>query len=168
MDYRRIWKKHYGDIPKDKNGWTYEIHHIDGNRENNSIENLICVSIEEHYNIHLIQGDIAEASAVASRMRKMKEGTVFETWVLAGSKWFHKGDRQRQMKVNDPRIIEEGWVQGMKPETVDKIRKTSHKAIKSPLKDPEARSKKVSESLKRAYEEGRRQKRKPYKNSKEK
>lgn len=168
MNYRVLWRKHYGEIPIDKNGWTYEIHHIDGDRTNNSIQNLVCVSIQEHYNIHLIQGDIAEASAIAARMKKLQEGTVFKTWVLTGSKWFHREGKQRQMKIGDPRITEEGWTLGMKPETVDKIRKTSHKAIKSPIKDPEAKSRKTSESLKKAYAEGRRQQRKTYKKSRTK
>jgi hypothetical protein len=30
MDYRKIWIKHNGDIPVDKTGRTYEIHHKDG------------------------------------------------------------------------------------------------------------------------------------------
>lgn len=52
MDYRKLWVKLKGEIPKDEFGRSYEIHHIDGNRKNNTIENLICVSIEEHYEIH--------------------------------------------------------------------------------------------------------------------
>jgi hypothetical protein len=53
--YRKIWEDVNGPIPVDGEGRTYHIHHIDGNRNNNSIENLQCVSIEEHYNIHLQQ-----------------------------------------------------------------------------------------------------------------
>ena len=52
-DYRKIFMKTYGSIPKDKDGRSYEIHHIDGNNSNNSPENLKAVSIEEHYYIHL-------------------------------------------------------------------------------------------------------------------
>ena len=55
MNYRKIWENAYGEIPKDLDGRTYDIHHIDGNRKNNSIENLICLSIEDHYKIHLKQ-----------------------------------------------------------------------------------------------------------------
>lgn len=42
-----IWKKNFKSIPK-----GYEIHHIDGNRYNNSIENLICISKEAHKILH--------------------------------------------------------------------------------------------------------------------
>jgi hypothetical protein len=55
MNYRKLWEDTYGPIPKDSNGRTYDIHHIDGNRKNNSIENLICLSVEDHYKIHLKQ-----------------------------------------------------------------------------------------------------------------
>lgn len=55
MNYRQIWEKTYGPIPTDDTGRKYEIHHIDGNKKNNSIENLKCISIEEHYKIHLNQ-----------------------------------------------------------------------------------------------------------------
>ena len=65
---RRIWKSHYGEIPKDDTGRTYEIHHIDRNPENNSIENLICIPIEEHYQIHLEAKEYAAASMISKRM----------------------------------------------------------------------------------------------------
>jgi uncharacterized protein YerC len=50
--YREKWEKAYGPIPKDNLGRSYDIHHIDGNRRNNSLENLQCVSLQEHYEIH--------------------------------------------------------------------------------------------------------------------
>jgi len=55
MNYRKLWEQNYGPIPKDETGRTYDIHHIDGNRKNNSLDNLICLSIEDHYKIHLKQ-----------------------------------------------------------------------------------------------------------------
>lgn len=61
--YRRIWEQYHGcRIP-----CGYEIHHIDGNRLNNRIDNLKCVSPEEHFNIHLEQGDLLAAAAIATR-----------------------------------------------------------------------------------------------------
>lgn len=68
MHYRDIWKKYSGDIPKDVDGRPYEIHHKDGNRSNNSIENLLCLSIQEHFNTHLSQGDYAAAGLISKRM----------------------------------------------------------------------------------------------------
>lgn len=57
-----------GPIPKDENGRTYEIHHIDGNRNNNNISNLLCLSIEEHYKIHYENGDYGACVMIAKRM----------------------------------------------------------------------------------------------------
>ena len=66
--YRTIWEKEYGKIPD-----GYEIHHKDGNRKNNSIENLMCVSLEEHYNIHYKQGDYLACAIMSKRMGLTKE-----------------------------------------------------------------------------------------------
>lgn len=66
--YRKIYENHFGKIPKDEQGRTYDIHHIDGNRHNNNHTNLKAVSVQEHYNIHLNQGDLAAALKIASRL----------------------------------------------------------------------------------------------------
>lgn len=73
MSYRQIYEQHYGHIPVDSNGRTYEIHHKDGNRKNNSIENLVALTIDEHYNIHYNQGDWAACLAISMRMDKTPE-----------------------------------------------------------------------------------------------
>jgi hypothetical protein len=66
---KKVWRSAHGRIPKDKNGRSYEIHHIDGNPENNSIDNLSCVTIEEHYQIHCQQEDWGACSLIAKRMK---------------------------------------------------------------------------------------------------
>jgi hypothetical protein len=68
--YRRIYEQYYGPIPKDEHGRSYEIHHIDGDHKNNDINNLQLVTIEEHFKIHLDQGDIGSASRIAKRMHQ--------------------------------------------------------------------------------------------------
>lgn len=67
-DYRKIWESHNGPIPLDTDGRTYEIHHIDGDRTNNDISNLACLSIQEHYDIHYRQEDWKACQALAMRM----------------------------------------------------------------------------------------------------
>lgn len=47
VNYRKIYESHYGKIPK-----GYHIHHIDGDPFNNDIANLMCVTPEEHAEIH--------------------------------------------------------------------------------------------------------------------
>lgn len=66
--YRRIYERAIGPIPIDKNGITFDIHHIDGNHSNNNISNLMALSIQEHYDIHLAQGDIGACRAIRLRM----------------------------------------------------------------------------------------------------
>lgn len=65
---RLIYKKYFGEIPKDANGRSYEVHHIDGNHNNNNIDNLKLVTIEEHYSIHLAQGDYGACLIMSERM----------------------------------------------------------------------------------------------------
>ena len=66
--HRRIYEAHYGPIPKDSDGRTYEIHHIDGDHNNNEISNLKCVPIQEHYDIHYSQHDWAACLLLSVRM----------------------------------------------------------------------------------------------------
>lgn len=70
---RNIYQKHFGPIPKDETGRSYEIHHIDGNRHNNDISNLVAVSIKEHYEIHYSQEDWGACYVIAQRMRVSPE-----------------------------------------------------------------------------------------------
>ena len=66
--YRKIWEKTHGSIPKDINGRSHEIHHIDGNHKNNSIENLKCLTIKEHYDEHYKNRDYGACVMIAKRM----------------------------------------------------------------------------------------------------
>lgn len=56
-NYRKIYEHHIGIIPVEDNGRTYEIHHLDGNHSNNSPDNLIAVTLQEHYDLHAAQQD---------------------------------------------------------------------------------------------------------------
>lgn len=74
MHYRQIWEQYYGPIPLDELGRPYEIHHIDGNRKNNNINNLKCITVEEHYNIHLQQNDYYAAFLIGQRLNRNVNG----------------------------------------------------------------------------------------------
>jgi hypothetical protein len=71
--YRKIYEDNFGPIPFDSNGRSYEIHHKDGDHSNNNPDNLIAVSIEEHYNIHFLQGDYRACAIIAGKMRYTPE-----------------------------------------------------------------------------------------------
>ena len=47
--HRVVWEYHNGPIPKGKC-----VHHLDGNRANNSIENLILMGLGEHNTWHML------------------------------------------------------------------------------------------------------------------
>lgn len=104
---RNVWKSFYGDIPKDELGRSYEIHHIDGNPKNNDISNLACISIEDHYNIHLSKGEIASALLIAERIglsEKPKQKT----------KWVYKNEKELLVSLSVLQdYIDDGWSLGM-------------------------------------------------------
>lgn len=68
-NYRKIYETHVGNIPKDEDGRTFDIHHIDGDRTNNAIDNLVALSIQDHYNIHYSQGDWMASWKIGIKMK---------------------------------------------------------------------------------------------------
>lgn len=68
VNYRKLYRKHYGNIPVDEKGRPYDIHHIDGDHCNNEISNLLAVPAQEHYNIHYNQSDWGACWAIARRL----------------------------------------------------------------------------------------------------
>jgi hypothetical protein len=66
--YRKIYENHNGPIPKEPNGRSYEIHHLDGNHNNNNPANLKLVTIQEHYDIHYAQGDFGACVLIGKKM----------------------------------------------------------------------------------------------------
>lgn len=71
--YRKLYKLFYGTIPKDEQGRSYEIHHIDGDRTNNHILNLVAITIQDHYDVHYYQGDFAACIKIAQKMKLSPE-----------------------------------------------------------------------------------------------
>lgn len=66
----RTTKKHrriYEDYHNIRLPSNIEIHHIDGNHNNNDISNLLAVTWEEHYKIHHEQGDWAACLLISGR-----------------------------------------------------------------------------------------------------
>lgn len=82
-DYRKLWERTIGPIPRDEDGFSYEIHHRDGDRGNNDLENLQLVTIKEHLQIHLDQGDWFAAALIANRIGL---GPAYASSMQAGKK----------------------------------------------------------------------------------
>ena len=117
--YRKIYEAHNGRIPKDSDGRRYHIHHVDGNRTNNQINNLIAVSIEDHYQIHLKQGDWAACIKLAGQMSWSHEEISKLAQIAAekhgyrppsqkGKRYWNNGFTNR-MSAECPG---DGWIQG--------------------------------------------------------
>jgi hypothetical protein len=67
--YVKIWQDYHGKkLPLDM-----EIHHIDGNHQNNQPENLLAVTIDEHLNIHKQQNDYGAVQAILMRLQRTNE-----------------------------------------------------------------------------------------------
>jgi len=103
--YRKIYEQHNGPIPKDSDGRTFDIHHIDGDDSNNDPQNLVALSIKDHYDVHYRQGDWTSCMAIEMRMRlspnlftelnlqRVKDGT--HPWV---------GDGSHQRKIQQDKL----------------------------------------------------------------
>lgn len=77
INYRKIYKEHFGPIPLDEKGRVYDIHHIDGNDKNNEASNLMALSIVDHFWEHWINGDYGACYVIAMKM-KMSPGLISE------------------------------------------------------------------------------------------
>lgn len=58
--YHKLYLKHRGDFPLPFG--EYEVHHIDGDKTNNKLENLAILTPEQHIDIHLLVPKIMEDS----------------------------------------------------------------------------------------------------------
>lgn len=67
--YRKIYEQHFGPIPRDGDGRSYDVHHIDGNHSNNDPKNLKALSIKDHYDVHYSQGDWLACHWISARMK---------------------------------------------------------------------------------------------------
>ena len=108
--YRKIYEHYFGAIPEDENGRTFDIHHIDGNHNNNDISNLKCVSIREHFEIHLSQGDYGACCLIAKRM-SMPPSEISRLAKEAGQKLIREGkhnwqgDGSLQRRLANKRVL---------------------------------------------------------------
>jgi hypothetical protein len=115
-DHRKIYETFIGPIPKDEDGRSYEIHHIDGNHNNNEISNLLCVSIKEHYEIHKSQGDYKACLIMSQRMKVSPEEKSYlaklsntgENNPMYGTIWINNGIINKKIRGDVP----EGWARG--------------------------------------------------------
>ncbi len=78
--YRKIWEEARGPIPK-----GYHIHHVNGDPSDNRLENLLCVSPQEHFDIHYKQGDYKEAKMIALAFKPIDRALISKLQSLINS-----------------------------------------------------------------------------------
>ena len=118
-NYRKIWEEANGPIPVDDSGRSFEIHHIDGDRENNAIDNLQCVSVFDHFFIHHEKGDVAACLLMIYRL-EMEDDPLFKILkseisresnrrrLANGTHNFLKPEHHHKVKVTQKRLYSEG------------------------------------------------------------
>lgn len=106
-----VWEKYNGEIPK-----GYDIHHIDGNRENNDINNLQMLLEKEHHQIHCNQPERIESAKrnIVQAIAKAPEWHRSE----AGREW-HKSQWNNSIgKHMNEKVIKVCQVCGKRYETI--------------------------------------------------
>ncbi len=92
MHHRKIYEKyHKGSLLP-----GIEIHHIDGNKNNNEPSNLKAVSIEEHLAIHKAQNDHGAVQAILMRMETIDTEHISEAARQQQLKLIEKGTHNFQ------------------------------------------------------------------------
>lgn len=113
---RKIWIKYNGPIPKDWEGRSYQIHHIDGDHQNDVIENFRCVSIREHYDIHWFQEDYGACFMIARDMKL----TVFEMSSLA------KLTSKKKIENGTHHVLTKEWSLLATKTNLDRVKNGTH------------------------------------------
>lgn len=80
--HRTVWEYHNGDIPK-----GYHVHHIDGDRSNNQIDNLVLMLGSEHLSAHMsdparkeqARESVKKAIAAAPAWHSSDEGCIWHS-----------------------------------------------------------------------------------------
>ena len=77
----------------------YQVHHIDGNKFNNSIKNLLIVTREEHKKIHRINVDTLTQKEINEIIKKIKNLNGGEIKQMLNS--FGKKVKKKKMKARE-------------------------------------------------------------------
>ena len=110
---RRIYRKYYGEIPKDTLGRSYDIHHIDGNHSNDEPTNLIAVSIQEHYDIHYANCDWGACYSIALRMEKSPK-LIAELASKSNKERIANGTHNWQKRPDGSTVIGDAYKAGLR------------------------------------------------------
>lgn len=114
--HRLAWEKHHGKVPK-----GYHIHHKDGNKTNNDINNLQLISASEHIKLHMSKENNPNYSKERKlnhkiAMSKSRNSTGFFRVSKQYSDKFKQGFRYRY------RYLENGKEKSISSVSIDKLK----------------------------------------------
>ena len=92
-----LWEKHYGKVPK-----GYHVHHKDGDKTNNSIDNLELLTAYQHLHYHA-----QDPAAIATKRRSIEVARVAASeWhgSEAGREWHKKHWQETTKPLIDKRV----------------------------------------------------------------
>ena len=158
-----MWESINGPIPKDDNGRSYEIHHIDGNHKNNDISNLKLVTIEEHYRIHFLQEDWNACKLIALRMNvSPKEISMLSSLsarkrVQEGTHHFLKGGPREDLKGDNNPMKRPEVAKKVSDKSKGKPRNWTDKRTQADINRRGIKLQLSEEGLQKKKEQGRKQ-----------
>lgn len=94
--HRYVWERERGEIPAD-----CDIHHIDGNRGNNAIDNLECVPRRSHRKEHTAKRDPAE---LQEYMRHAQSAAPKWHGSTEGKAWHSKHYAEVTAKLRESKV----------------------------------------------------------------
>lgn len=103
-NHRKVWEKFNGPIPLDEFGRSYHIHHIDGNPCNNELPNLLCLSPNDHFELHRTQGDFGAAFLLMNNHLSLSAEERSDIISKANSeRWKNYSENERKSIINKNR-----------------------------------------------------------------
>ncbi|ARW58152.1 I-TevIII-like protein [Serratia phage X20] len=103
-NHRKIWIESNGEIPLDEFGRSYHIHHIDGNPSNNELSNLLCLSPNDHFELHRSQGDYGAAFLLLNNHLSISPEERSDIISKSNSaRWINYSEKERETIINKNR-----------------------------------------------------------------
>lgn len=107
MEHVLVWEEHFGKIPD-----GYQIHHIDGNKTNNVIENLQLVTPLEHKRIHqgckIVNGEWYKPCSVCGEYKPCTSEYWYFSRGTINGKLCKKCYIKKSLKTREE-LIKKGW-----------------------------------------------------------